>query len=348
MSKKILYLFLFFIAFYYLTALAKDLSDIAQGKQTFQIFRDAQVQILRLLHSLVFCTTSLAGYLIFTKWYEVRGAFKTISAFVLSLFAIISVKYFLEQIICPYFCGFRNYPKNVSFAYYYLDSFSYSFYYSVWGLAFFFFDFVKRKELEKKEIQLQNRIAELSFLRAQVNPHFLFNSINNIYSLVATKPQSALPVLAQLSSLMRYMLYENETEVPLKKELKYLIDYLELQKIRYENPDIVIMDLILESIDLTIAPLLLLPFIENIFKHADLSTNSDKAVITIKTQQTKLMLNTVNKIYSVSKTKSTGIGLENISRRLQLLYPDAHSLIIQENNGYYSVSLVLNLKAYVK
>ncbi|MDP9076988.1 MAG: histidine kinase [Bacteroidota bacterium] len=343
MTKKLLYLFAFFILQYYLTGLARDLSDISQGKQSFALFSDPQHQILRLVNSLVFCSCSFAGYLIFTKWYAARGLFKTITAFIVALLIIIMFKYLIEQVLCPYLFGFRNYPRNVSLVYYYLDSFSFCFYYSIWGLAFFFFDFLKQRELEKKEIQLQNRIAELSFLKAQVNPHFLFNSINNIYSLVATNPKAALPVLEQLSSLIRYMLYENQEQVPLKRELKYLLDYIELQKIRHSGLEVVKVNMALESVDLHIAPLLLLPFVENIFKHADPLTDKNKAIITITTQGRKLVLNTVNKKQQGAAATKQGIGLENVQRRLKLLYPDSYTLLINDIDGFYQVNLMIDL-----
>ncbi len=166
-----------------------------------------------------FCSGAFTTYLIFIIYYAQRTSSDS-RVFLAALVLFITFRYLVEEVLCPSLWGFRNYPKRVTMSYYYLDSLGVFFYYSVWGLAFFFFDFVRQKEVEKKEAQLQGRIAELSLLRAQLSPHFLFNAMNNIYSLAVTRPEAAPPVLAQLSGLMRYMLYEPGEQVPLKRELE--------------------------------------------------------------------------------------------------------------------------------
>lgn len=346
MAKKLLYIFVSFMLVFFLTSFAKDISDLAQGRQTDTWFNNTQTPIRRLISSLIFCWCSLSAYVVFIKLYASKGLFKSIATFLLVLLIIISLRYIIEQIVCPLLFGFRNYPRNVSLYYYYLDSFWYSFYYSILGLTFFFFDFVRKKELEQKEAQLQNRIAELSFLRAQINPHFLFNSINNIYSLVATEPQKALPVLDQLSTLIRYMLYEDQERVPLKKELKYLIDYIELHRLRYVKPERIEVNLSLESMNLCIAPLLLLPFVENLFKHAELDFVSNGAVINIQTKGEQLVLKTWNKKRPFSSNEDKGIGLSNTCRRLKLLYPATHSLNIKDDDDVYEVELTVKLEYF--
>ena len=346
MAKKLLYIFISFMLFFFLTSFAKDISDLALGRPTDTWFNNPITPIRRLISSLIFCWCSLSAYVIFIKLYASKGLFKSITTFLLVLLIIISLRYVIEQTVCPLLFGFRNYPRNVSLYYYYLDSLWYCFYYSILGLAFFFFDFVRKKELEQKEAQLQNRIAELSFLRAQINPHFLFNSINNIYSLVATAPQKALPVLDQLSTLIRYMLYEDQEWVHLKKELKYLIDYIELHRLRYVKPERIEVNLSLESMNLYIAPLLLLPFVENLFKHAELDLESNNAVIDIHTKGKQLVLKTRNKKRPVSSHKDKGIGLSNTGRRLKLLYPTTHSLSIKDDGNLYEVELIVELEYF--
>jgi len=344
MAKKLLYIFTTFMLVFFLTSFAKDISDMALGRQPDTWFNNTQTPIRRLLSAFIFCWCSLSAYFVFIRLYASKGLFKSVIAFLFALMLIISLRYVIEEIISPYVFRFHNYPRNVSLYYYYLDSLWYCFYYAILGLAFFFFDFLRKKELEQKEAQLQNRIAELSFLRAQINPHFLFNSINNIYSLVSTAPQKALPVLDQLSTLIRYMLYEDQDRVPLKKELKYLVDYIELHKLRYVKPQRIEVNLGLESINLAIAPLLLLPFVENLFKHAELDTISDRASITIETKEKQLVLKTWNKKRLVSSDKDKGIGLSNTSRRLKLLYAGTHSLRIKENDNLYEVELIVELE----
>lgn len=323
---------------YFLTAFARDTVGLVEHKEGFTWFNTPGMTQLRLIQSLIFCTCAFAAYLVPINYYARLGLLRTLLIFLACLLVIITLRYLTDQVICPWLFGFRNYPRHVNLAFYYLDSFGFCLYYAVWGLAFFFFDFVRQKEAEKKDILLESRLAELSFLRAQLNPHFLFNSLNNIYALVATRPKEALPVLDQLSSLMRYMLYENEAQVPLKTELKYLYDYIALQNIRYPAEEQVRLELALENMELEITPLLLLPLVENVFKHG-----RPPARVFLGTISKTLSLNTLNGINREDERLMPGIGLANMRRRLELLYPARYSLTAGQKDGNYFSELQLEL-----
>ncbi|RFM30489.1 sensor histidine kinase [Deminuibacter soli] len=199
----------------------------------------------------------------------------------------------------------------------------------------------KRAELEKEKLE-----AELGFLKSQVNPHFLFNSLNSIYSLAHRNADATQEAILQLSQMMRYMIYESNTsQVPLEKELEYLQNYIYLKKLRL-TPNIHIHYTVQGNIaGASIEPMLLIPFIENAFKHGiSYAEQCDiKIVITISGQH-ELHLLVSNKVFKKETPEPGGIGLENVQKRLQLLYPGTHRLQVTEENNYYTTSLSVLLK----
>ena len=186
---------------------------------------------------------------------------------------------------------------------------------------------------------------ELESLRSQVHPHFLFNTLNNLYSLTLNSSPSASLVVAHLSDLLRYMLYEcREGEVPVEQELKMLKKYIELEKLRYGDRLEVGFNVSETTSQLAISPLLLLPFVENSFKHGT-SEQIDQCWINIHAH-----VENNSFIFQVSNSRPAravnafgGLGLENVHRRLSLLYPERHLLTIMEDNEIYSVKLELKL-----
>ena len=193
-------------------------------------------------------------------------------------------------------------------------------------------------ENEQKEIKLQ-------FLRTQLNPHFLFNSLNSIYSLVRSKSDSAPEAVITLSELMRYMLYEiGEEKVLLEKELNYIKHYIALQRLRLRNGNDIKLNIFGDTKQLTIYPLLLITFIENAFKYGtDFRGNTDIQIV-INVFEEKLTFSIKNKIGIHRKDENnSGIGLKNIKNQLEQLYNGSHLLNITQNGGYYNVDLELKL-----
>lgn len=204
-----------------------------------------------------------------------------------------------------------------------------------------------KTEREKSELEKEKLNAELVFLKSQVNPHFLFNSLNSIYSLAHRRAKETETAILQLSQMMRYMIYESNTsQVLLEKELEYLENYIHLRKLRLA-PNIHIHYNVKGNIDgLYIEPMLLIPFIENAFKHG--ISYAEQCDITIEitlTGQHELHLLVSNKIFQKeNKPEVGGIGLENVKKRLQLLYPGQHELQIEKSNDYYITTLYILLK----
>jgi two-component system, LytTR family, sensor kinase len=204
-----------------------------------------------------------------------------------------------------------------------------------------------RAEQLIKEKENENLKTELSFLRSQVSPHFMFNVLNNMVALARKNSDQLEPSLIKLSSLMRYMLYEaDEEKVPLEKETDYLQSYIDLQKQRFgknvtinftaENPDS----------NYNIEPMLLIPFVENACKHGTGMIENAEIDIELRAKNSILQFSVRNKFDKESaeiKDKTSGIGLTNVKRRLNLLYGGNHSLLITNKDGWFVVSLQLNL-----
>ena len=204
------------------------------------------------------------------------------------------------------------------------------------------------KEQRNLQLQKENSEAQLQLLKAQVHPHFLFNTLNNIYAHTQGVSAVGSKLVMGLSDMLRYILYEcNQPFVPLRKELELIRNYIALEKIRYGNELEVHFDLPNDSNDLEIAPLLLLPFVENSFKHGASHMIDQPWVslfITIDNREMKMKL--VNgKAPGIPQKKSAGgIGISNVRKRLELLYPDKFSLHIQEEEEVYIVNLNLQLQ----
>ncbi|HXA00422.1 MAG TPA: histidine kinase [Cytophagaceae bacterium] len=197
-----------------------------------------------------------------------------------------------------------------------------------------------KAESRKKEIENENLVSELSFLKSQVSPHFLFNTLNNIYSLSLNNSELTSEAILRLSQLLRYMLYESDVkQVSLDKEIEYLNNYIELQKMRVRG-DVNIIFLTKGNFsENVIEPMLLIPFIENAFKHG--SEISIDLNLTGNTMYLKIE-NRVNP--NKENDKASGIGLNNVKRRLNLLYAERHKLSIEENKDKYIVQLKITLR----
>ncbi|GGH04636.1 sensor histidine kinase [Parapedobacter pyrenivorans] len=211
-------------------------------------------------------------------------------------------------------------------------------------------DNIHRERLQKEE-RAERLATELKFLRSQINPHFLFNTLTNLVSLARKDSNLLEPALIQLSDLMRYMLYDTQGKrVPLAKEVAYLRDYIGLQRLRFEE-DINITTTIELAPDTDqhclIEPMLLIPFVENAFKHGSSHIDQPEIIIQLTAQQGRLTFRVKNRIappaVGTSKDSDSGIGLTNVKKRLELLYGNAYRLDINQQAGWYEAILKLTL-----
>ncbi len=201
-------------------------------------------------------------------------------------------------------------------------------------------------KIKSDELQKQNLQGELNLLKNQISPHFFFNTLNNIDSLIKSNAEKASATLVKLSEIMRYMIYETkEAKVPLKNEIKHIENYVELQRIQFANKDFVSFSAEGNPDDILIAPMLFISFVENSFKHC---TNKEvDSAITIRFSVSDSIVNfeCVNlyiKTHKINKDDASGIGLDIVKRRLGLLYPKNHEMEILEEDDSFKVSLSIN------
>jgi two-component system LytT family sensor kinase len=200
-----------------------------------------------------------------------------------------------------------------------------------------------QNQKQKTELITQKQAGEIALLRSQINPHFLFNTLNNIYSLVYQKSDDAPTAVMRLSEIMRYMLYDSNTnEVVLKNEVNYLNSFIELQQLRMKNKEFVQFVINGNIENKTISPMLLIPFVENAFKHGIKNTKSIGISIFLNVLQNEInfeVLNFHNKSNKINKDHGKGIGLSNVKRRLELIYPNRHNLEITQTDNQFRIFL---------
>ncbi|HMI02371.1 MAG TPA: histidine kinase [Pedobacter sp.] len=337
--KKNLWLLLgTFIVFYILVHLSGHLPGLLRGKWTLVDERSLAVQVLSMSTGL---STSflyvLAIYAMMNKYYPNRK-FKRLSLHVGLIISIAFISCFLTSYAATVALSRDPVRLNLFFRnnvlIYILNT--------IFAMVFYFIRYTRQKELEQKELELQNRSSELSFLRSQVNPHFLFNNLNTIYSLVYHKSEQALPAISGLSELLRYMLYDNSEKIELEQEISYIEKYISLQQLRFENPVAVKMKVTGNVKEMKVPPLLLIPFVENAFKHGDVSESKEWLWIDINMTGTELIFSCVNTKANKHKDFTGGIGIENVRKRLELLFKGRYELDVRDNEDQFTVKLDLN------
>lgn len=215
------------------------------------------------------------------------------------------------------------------------------------SIAFRFIHDRIRETNRIKALENENLKTELAFLRSQVSPHFMFNVLNNMVALARKKSDALEPSLIKLSQLLRYMLYETDDDkVPLENELAYLESYIDLQKQRFGKNIRINTHFGKTGNYYSIEPMLLIPFVENAFKHGTGLPDEGEITICLDVKDGILHFSVRNRFDPYTndpKDKTSGIGLNNVKRRLNLLYNKSHTLVVSSKDGWYTVTLELNL-----
>jgi sensor histidine kinase YesM len=207
-------------------------------------------------------------------------------------------------------------------------------------------DSIREQRLRQMK-ETENLRTELSFLRSQISPHFMFNVLNTIVALIRQRSEKLEPVVIELSNLMRYMLYESDEEnVSLKTELRYLQSYIDLQMQRFGTDILLNIDIPGEVPDRYIEPMLLIPLVENAFKHGCRVIDHPEISISLSLTHRELSMSVQNKYVATSSFigKNSGIGLNNLRRRLNLLYPKRHALSIDTAENWFNVLFTLEFR----
>ena len=202
------------------------------------------------------------------------------------------------------------------------------------------------QERQQKELEKVRLSTELAFLKNQVSPHFFFNTLNNIYSLIEIDKNNAQEAILKLSKLMRYLLYESEQGVvKLDQEIEFMNNYIDLMKLRLSNKVDLQISFPDSSNGIMIPPLLFIPFIENAFKHGISYKEKSFIHISLMIQQEDIYFECSNSIVSNGDSKNSpfsGIGLENVSKRLNLLFPDKHNIKLSQTDSVFNIKLMIS------
>lgn len=239
--------------------------------------------------------------------------------------------------------GFKKYRSD------YFDNWVFTFTLLVLGIStsWAMLQHWQKAAQHKQKLEQDKTMAELAMLKAQINPHFFFNSLNSIYSLTYSNIEDSRNALHTLSRMMRYLLYSTEGErTTLLKEVDFLKDFIALMRLR-ANSKLTITTLIPEQLtDYPIVPMLLLPLVENAFKHGVHATDKSEIIITLKQKETNLEFEVLNTFFEkTTNSDPGGIGLTNTKRRLQLIYPNRHWMDCGVNkDGKYEVNLKITLE----
>jgi two-component system, LytTR family, sensor kinase len=295
---------------------------------------------------LVECVEFYVGYLWVFPRYLRRGKLPQLVLGVLGMMAtFIALRYLLEEVLLPATVGFSNYSPGTSIRHYILDNIYYGTSYivlsaAVWGVQNAF-----RRERENRLLLREKTQAELAFLKTQINPHFLYNTLNYLYAEAYLVSEPLAEAVLRLSDLMRYMLTESpDGTASLQQEVDYLQNYLTLHRLRFEERFFVDFEVAGSINGQRVAALLLIPFVENALKHG--VTTRPECPVHISLQlpaPNQLRFEVRNHISQHQKDHTTGIGLSNIRRRLELLYPGRHRLAVQADGAVHQAVLELEL-----
>jgi two-component system LytT family sensor kinase len=281
---------------------------------------------------------------VFPSFLKQKKVPQLIGAIAVAMGAFISLRYLVEEILFPIFLNIHNYFEGTTAWTYIKDNIYWGTPYIVLAAAVWSIQDAFRSEKANKQLREEVLKAELSFLKSQINPHFLYNTLNYIYSLAIPISDQLSAAVLRLSDLMRYTLSEHpDGKVSLIKEVEYLESYIELFKMRFDPNFYVSFEVRGVTEQQRVASLLLLPFVENAFKHGVVNQKEHPVHILLEVKGKTLCFEVSNTVNTSQKDQSSGIGLINIYRRLNLIYPNLHQLDIAKNGNIYKTTLTINL-----
>lgn len=254
----------------------------------------------------------------------------------------IGARALIEEVLYPAVLGFHNYTPDTTVTYYIFDNMFFASPMLVISAALWAGRAALRRERENQQLRGEKRAAEVAFLKTQINPHFLFNTLNMLYGMAYPVAKPLASAILQLSELMRYMLHDTpDGQVDLEQEIEYLHSYLALYRLRFPDQFFVEFSVRGEPAGWRVAPLVLIPFVENAIKHGVLDDPAHPVRIRLSLQDKQLEFEVQNRRSDDHKDATTGIGLPNIRRRLALLYPERHALRVAAAGEEFTTSLRL-------
>jgi len=280
---------------------------------------------------------------VYPRFLKKNKVLQLIGGILFTIGVFIALRYLIEEVLYLKWLGFHNYDDRTTAWEYISDNIYWSIGFIVTPAAVYGIEQSFKSEQVNRKLKEEVVKAELSFLKSQINPHFLYNTLNYVYSLAIPVSDQLANAILRLSDLMRYTLNDSpDGKVSLEKEVEYLESYIALFKMRFE-PNFYV-DFTTEGIaSQKIASLILIPFVENALKHGVVNDEAQPVRIKLKVQNKRLSFEVSNKISHAQKDHSSGVGMVNIHRRLDLIYPEKHELLISNNGNTYKSTLILNL-----
>ena len=309
------------------------------------VFGFDEVTLFSLSNLFINISTFYLNYLyIMKRFFDVKMLSKFLIGFILIFAFFITFRYLLEEVLFLHLFGTGNYFEGTTIQYYIFDNLH-------WASAPIFastiiwivINFIRTLQ---KEVVLneEKKKAEIQFLKSQINPHFIFNTLNNIYSMVFLKSEKALPAIEKLSEIMRFTTYETQKEqIPIGSEIKYIESFIDLERIRNTKEIHIQLLTEIENENQMLPPYLILPFIENCIKHGILDDEKNPVLFSIKSDDKKLIIDVENKINNKLKDTHSGIGLSNLRKRLAHYFPNTYQFEIINDGVNFKSHLEIEL-----
>jgi len=283
---------------------------------------------------------------VFPNYLKRDKIIQLIAGLIVAMVAFIALRYLIEEVLYLHLFGIHNYSLDTTIFKYALNNIYYGTSFIVIAAAVYGVQNAIRSEQANRELKEEVVKAELSFLKSQINPHFLYNTLNYVYSLAIPVSDEMANAVLSLSDLMRYTLSDGaDGKVKLIREVAYIKKYIELFKMRFDPHFYVQFNEQGMDENHEVTPLLLIPFVENAFKHGVVNDIHYPIKISLLIENNTLTFSVSNKINDGTKDYSNGIGLTNIKRRLQLIYPKQHQLTILNDDLNYQSILTINLSS---
>ncbi len=286
----------------------------------------------------------LCLFYIFPRYWKKNKVIHLIVSITLLVLLSVTIRYYLEEVLFVRFLGFPPSP-NLNPYFFVYDNFYFSFPGIFIGMIAYLV--AKAFDVEQKNKQLRDHLqqAELNFLKSQLNPHFLYNTLNYMYAIALPISDKLSLAILKLSNTMRYTLTQNKKSLmPLSEEIQFIEDYIKLHAIQFEPAFYHHFSIEGNTDQIVFPPLVLVPFIENAIKHGITNVASTPIEIRLVASPQQLIFEVSNYINQQLKDEVSGIGLANVQRRLEILYPDKHTLLINNDSPLFKIKLTVNLQ----
>ncbi len=308
-------------------------------------FRIGEVDLFYTTGMVVYVTTFYVHYLfVLPRVFKPFKWKKAIMGFVISFLFFATLRYLIEEVLTLYFLNIRNYYPGTNMVYYFYDNLFYSSQPIILCTALWLIIFLVRTLDYNNYMIREQKNLEIKFLKSQINPHFIFNTLNNIYSMVHFQSPNALSAIEKLSNIMRFTTYEaQKSMIRLSEELNYIHAYIELEELRHYEKSFVKWELNIKDENMEIPPYMLSPFIENALKHGAYS-EENPILISLFCDDKQIRFEVKNQIGQQKKDQLGGIGLQNLETRLGILYPEKYRLQTHQEDEVFSANLEIRLK----